>query len=249
MSNYPIISANNLSFSYNGEIVLKNVNLTINENDFVWIVGPNGGGKTTLLKLILGLLKPKIGDIKILGNSPQKARKYIGYMSQHILLDSQFPVNVLDVVLMGRIGNSKTIGPFRSTDKEIAHEVLKQVGLFEYRHKQFSQLSGGQQRRLLIARALVSRPKILLLDEPTANLDADSEKDLFELLHKLNKELTIILVSHDPAFVSAFVKRVVCVNGEVHEHPTAEIAGSYVSELYGDQRRIVQHNKHIEDEK
>ncbi len=248
MNNSHIISANNLSFSYNGETVLENVNLTINENDFVWIVGPNGGGKTTLLKLMLGLLKPKTGSIKIFGDSPQKARRYIGYMSQHILLDSQFPVSVLDVVLMGRLGNGRSVGPFRSADKEIANEVLQQVGLLEYRQKQFSQLSGGQQRRLLIARALVSRPKILLLDEPTANLDADSEKDLFELLKKLNKELTIILVSHDPAFVSDFVKRVVCVNRSVHEHPTTEISGSYVSEFYGDQRRIIQHDKHLEED-
>jgi len=232
MNNNPIISADNLSFSYNGETVLENVNLAINKNDFVWIVGPNGGGKTTLLKLILGLLKPK--------------RRYIGYMPQHISLDSQFPVNVLDVVLMGRLGNGKTVGPFRAADKEIAVEVLQQVGLHQFRQKPFSELSGGQQRRLLIARALVSRPKILLLDEPTANLDANSEKDLYELLRKLNKDLTIILVSHDPAFVSDFVKRAVCVNREVHEHPTTAVSGLYVSEFYGGERRMVQHNRHIE---
>lgn len=248
MSNNPIISANNLSFSYNGNTVLENVNLTINENDFVWVVGPNGGGKTTLLKLFLGLLKPQSGTIKIFGNPPRKARRYIGYMSQHISLDNQFPVNVLEVVLMGRLGNGKGFGPFRATDKKIAAEVLQQVGLYQYRHKPFSELSGGQQRRLLIARALVSLPKILLLDEPTANLDANSEKDLYELLKNLNKKLTIILVSHDPAFVSDFVKRVVCVNRDVHEHPTSEISGLYVSEFYGGERRIVRHDKHIEED-
>ncbi len=246
MNNDPIISANNLSFSYNGETVLENVNLTINENDFVWIVGPNGGGKTTLLKLMLGLLKPKNGTIKIFGNSPKKARRYIGYMPQHISLDSQFPVNVLDVVLMGRLGNGEGVGPFRSIDKEIASKVLRQVGLYEYRQKPFSELSGGLQRRLLIARALVSQPKILLLDEPTANLDVNSEKELYELLQKLNKNLTIILVSHDPAFVSDFVKRAVCVNREVHEHPTTAISGLYVSEFYGGERRIVRHDRHLE---
>jgi len=246
MNNNPIISADNLSFSYNGETVLENVNLAINKDDFVWIVGPNGGGKTTLLKLILGLLKPKSGSIRIFGNSPHRGRRYIGYMPQHISLDSQFPVNVLDVVLMGRLGNGKTVGPFRAADKEIAVEVLQQVGLHQFRQKPFSELSGGQQRRLLIARALVSRPKILLLDEPTANLDANSEKDLYELLRKLNKDLTIILVSHDPAFVSDFVKRAVCVNREVHEHPTTAVSGLYVSEFYGGERRMVQHNRHIE---
>lgn len=248
MNNKPIISADNLSFSYNGETVLENVNLTINENDFVWIVGPNGGGKTTLLKLILGLLKPKTGSIKILGKLPKKARHHIGYMSQHISLDRQFPVSVLEVVLMGRLGNGKSFGPFRQTDKEIAHEVLQQVGLYKYIQKPFSELSGGLQRRLLIARAIVSQPKILLLDEPTANLDANSEKELYELLKKLNEKLTIILVSHDPAFVSDFVKRAICVNKEVHEHPTTEISGLYVSEFYGGERRIVRHDKHIEKE-
>lgn len=245
MNNSPIISADNVSFSYNGEMVLENVNLNINENDFIWIVGPNGGGKTTLLKLLLGLLKPQFGTIKIFGNSPQKARRFIGYMAQHISLDSQFPVNVFDVVLMGRLGN-KGIGPFRSEDKEIASVVLRQVGLYQYRQKPFSELSGGQQRRLLIARALVGQPKVLLLDEPTANLDANSEKELYELLQKLNKDLTIVLVSHDPAFVSDFVKRAVCVNRQVHEHPTTAISGLYVSEFYGGERRIIRHDKHIE---
>ncbi|MCP4704358.1 MAG: ABC transporter ATP-binding protein [candidate division Zixibacteria bacterium] len=244
--NNPIILANNLSFSYNGQTVLENVDLTINKNDFVWIVGPNGGGKTTLLKLFLGLLKPKNGTIKIFDNSPQKARRYIGYMPQYISLDKQFPVNVIDVVLMGRLGNGEGVGPFGSSDKEIAKEVLHQVGLYKYRQKQFSELSGGQQRRLLIARALASKPKILLLDEPTANLDVTSEKELYELLQKLNEDITIILVSHDPAFVSDFVKRAVCVNREVHEHPTTSISGLYVSEFYGGERRIVRHDKHIE---
>jgi len=248
MTDNPIIATDNLSFSYNSKTVLENVNLTINENDFVWVVGPNGGGKTTLLKLLLGLLKPQNGTIKIFGNSPRKARRYIGYMSQHISLDNQFPVNVLEVILMGRLGNGEDFGPLRSNDKKIAADVLRQVGLYQYRHKPFSELSGGQQRRLLIARALVSQPKILLLDEPTANLDANSEKDLFELLKKLNKKLTIILVSHDPAFVSDFVKRVVCVNRGVHEHPTSAISGLYVSEFYGGERRIVRHDKHIEDD-
>jgi zinc transport system ATP-binding protein len=245
MNNSQIILTENLSFSYNGETILENVNLTVHENDFIWIVGPNGGGKTTLLKLILGLLKPKTGTIKVFGDSPQKARRHMGYMTQHISLDSQFPVNVTDVVLMGRLGNGESMGPFRSIDKEITREVLHQVGLYQYRNKPFAELSGGQQRRLLIARALVSQPKILLLDEPTANLDANSEKELFELLKELNENLTIILVSHDPAFVSDFVKRAVCVNKEVHEHPTTEISGLYVSEFYGGERRIVRHDKHL----
>jgi len=246
MNRNPIISANNISFSYNGDTVLENVNLTINKDDLVWIVGPNGGGKTTLLKLIIGLLKPKSGQIKVMGTTPQKARRYIGYMPQFVSLDSQFPVNVLDVVLMGRLGNGEGVGPYRRNDKEVASEVLQKVGLYEFRFRPFSSLSGGQQRRLLIARALASQPEILMLDEPTANLDVVAEKELFELLQKLNENLTVILVSHDPAFVSDFVKRVICVNREVHEHPTSAISGLHISEFMGGNRRIVLHNQHLE---
>jgi len=246
MSNDQIIKVENLAFSYNGENVLENVNLAINEQEFIWIVGPNGGGKTTLLKLLIGLLKPDSGSIDILGQSPQKARKYIGYMPQHVSLDEQFPIDVMDVVLMGLLGNGEPVGPYRSSDTEAALEALRQVGLYEKRSQPFSSLSGGQRRRLLIARALVGQPKILLLDEPTANLDSASEQELFKLLQELNSQLTIVLVSHDPAFVSEYVKRVVCVNRHVHEHPTTAVSGSYVSEFYGDNRRIVRHDQHLE---
>jgi len=249
MNNIPVILAENLSYSYNGNLALEKVFLNIYKNDFVWVVGPNGGGKTTLLKLILGLLKPGSGNIKVMGQSPQKARHTIGYMPQLISLDRQFPVNVMDVVLMGRHGNGEGWGPFRKLDKEVASEVLAKVGLYEMRFQPFSSLSGGQQRRLLIARALASQPSILLLDEPTANLDFAAERELYELLQILNKSLTIILVSHDPAFVSDFVKRVICVNRLVHEHPTSAISGLHISEFYGGDRRIVLHNQQIDEKR
>jgi len=249
MNSNPIILTDNLSFSYNGEAVLEKVKLAINKDDFVWIVGPNGGGKTTLLKLILGLLKPKTGRIEVLGMTPQKARRFVGYMPQFVSLDSQFPVNVMDVVLMGRLGNGEGVGPYRRSDREVAAEALQKVGLFEFRFRPFSSLSGGQQRRLLIARALASQPEILILDEPTANLDFRAEKELYELLQKLNENLTVILVSHDPAFVSDFVKRVICVNREVHEHPTTAISGLHISEFMGGDRRIVLHNQLLEKNK
>jgi zinc transport system ATP-binding protein len=249
MNNIPVILAENLSFSYDGNLVLENVFLNIYRDDFVWVVGPNGGGKTTLLKLILGLLRPRSGNIKVMNQPPQKARSAIGYMPQLISLDRQFPVNVMDVVLMGRHGNGEGLGPFRKTDKEVASEVLAQVGLYDMRFQPFSSLSGGQQRRLLIARALASQPMILLLDEPTANLDFAAERELYELLQSLNKNLTIILVSHDPAFVSDFVKRVICVNREVHEHPTSAISGLHVNEFFGGNRRIVQHDQHLNEKR
>jgi len=242
-----IISFRDISFSYNDSDVLGDVNLTINEKDFIWIVGPNGGGKTTLLKLILGLVRPKKGRILVFGKSPSESRSRIGYMPQIISLDPGFPVNVLGIALMGRLGNGQKFGPFRRHDKEAAAKALKATGLYELRDRPFSSLSGGEQRRLLIARALACEPDLLLLDEPTANLDLVVERELFKLLRNLNRHLTIILVSHEPAFVSEFVKRVICVNRKVTEHPTCAIEGEFMGDLYGGERRMVRHDQQLDE--
>lgn len=245
MSENSIVVIEGLTFSYDGSPVLQDVNLSINENDFVWIVGPNGGGKTTLLRLIIGLLQPKTGRIRVFGKPPDEARSRIGYMPQQAQLDPRFPVSVLDVVLMGRLGNGRKFGPFRSGDRQIAEKALGEVGILDLRDKPFSSLSGGQQRRLLIARALAGEPDLLILDEPTANLDLLVEKELYELLRRLNEGLTIVMVSHDPAFVSEHVKRVVCVKQRVTEHPTCEIDGDFIGELYGGEMRLVRHDRHL----
>jgi zinc transport system ATP-binding protein len=244
-----VITVENLTFAYSNTPVLKDVNLHIRDKEFVWIVGPNGGGKTTLLKLMLGLLQPDAGSIRIFDRPPEKGRKFIGYMSQSVSLDRQFPATVTDVVGMGRLGSGARFVRFSRGDREATLKALKDVGMEKYAGESFSSLSGGQQRRALIARALASQPRILLLDEPTANLDLAAEKELYELLNQLNRQLTIVLVSHDPAFVSDFVKRVVCVNREVHEHPTAAVEGSYIGEFYGGARRLVRHDRQIEAEK
>lgn len=244
----PVIQVENVSFSYDGFPVLEDVNLSIGEKEFVWIVGPNGGGKTTLLKLILGLLKPSRGKISIFGKEPERSLARVGYMTQHARLDPDFPVNVLDVVLMGRLGLGRPFGPYHPNDKALAENALSEVGLLDLRNRSFSSLSGGQQRRLLIARALAGDPELLILDEPTASLDMVVEKELFELLQRLSERLTIITVSHDPTFVSDFVKRVVCVNRYVHEHPTSEINGISASDIYRGGRRIVRHDKGVEEE-
>ena len=245
----PVITVENLSFAYNSTPVLKDVNLQVREREFVWVVGPNGGGKTTLLKLILGLLQPDKGTIRVFGQPPEKGRKFIGYMSQSVSLDRQFPVTVRDVVRMGRLGNNVRRPGLGRQDNRACQKALEAVGMEEYSGESFSALSGGQHRRVLIARALAGEPKILMLDEPTANLDLIAEKELYDILRELNRSLTIILVSHDPAFVSDFVKRVVCVNRKVHEHPTAAVDGSYIGEFYGGMRRMVRHDRRIEAEK
>ncbi|PKK83760.1 MAG: ABC transporter [candidate division Zixibacteria bacterium HGW-Zixibacteria-1] len=245
MSKNQVVRIENLTFSYDGVPVLESVNLTIDENDFVWVVGPNGGGKTTLVKLILGLLQPRSGKVEVFGRHPAEVRSRIGYMSQFARLDPQFPINVIDVVLMGRLGNDRRLGPFRKSDREIAESVLDEVGLLDLSRKSFSSLSGGQQRRVLIARALAVEPELLILDEPTANLDLLVEKELYDLLRILNSRLTIIMVSHDPAFVSDNVERVVCVKRKVSEHPTCELEGNFIGELFGGEMRLVRHDKHI----
>lgn len=232
----------NVDFSYDGVPVLQNVTFTIGERSFISIVGPNAGGKTTLLKLMLGLIKPSRGIIKVFGLPPDRARPLIGYMPQHVQFDPNFPVTVLDVVLMGRLGNGTRFGPYRKKDKEVCLESLKKLEMHDIWKRPFGALSGGQRQRVLIARALATDPQLLLLDEPTSNVDMAVETELFELLHELSKTITIIVVSHDLGFVSQYVQRVVCVNRQVMVHPTTAITGEIINELYGADVRMVRHD-------
>jgi zinc transport system ATP-binding protein len=242
------ISMERVSFSYNGIQALEDVSIEINDGEFIWIVGPNGGGKTTMLKLILGLLRPSQGKVLIFGRPPHKSGSIMGYMPQMVALDMKFPVNVLDVALMGRLGQNNKSLIFNKRDKSAAQNALELVGLKDHLDSRFSTLSGGQLRRLMIARALVCEPRILLLDEPTANLDAKAEKELYDLLQQLSEELTILMVSHNPSFVSESVERVICVNKKVSLHPTCEVDSDFSGEYYGGGVRMIQHNRHIDRE-
>lgn len=237
----PIIALDDLSFSYNGQHVLEHVDLAIADRDFACMVGPNGGGKTTLLKLVLGLLTPTSGHVRVFGQSPQQARPRMGYMPQHAQVDPHFPASVMDVVLMGRLAPGNSWGRFSRADRDGAAEALRLVDLADLRRRPFADLSGGQRQRALIARALAASPELLLLDEPTSNLDVRMEGELYELLQKLNERLTIVLVSHDLGFVSQFVKSVVCVKHTVTVHPTSEVTGEIIQEIYGDVR-LVRHD-------
>lgn len=232
----------NVSFSYDGTPVLEDVSFTIPERTFISIVGPNAGGKTTLLKLLLGLLHPSRGVIEIFGLPPEKARPRIGYMPQHVQFDPKFPVSVLDVVLMGRLGNGTRFGPYRKADKAIAMEALHKLEMNKAMHRPFMALSGGQRQRVLIARALAAEPELLLLDEPTSNVDMAVETELFELLHIMSETITVVVVSHDLGFVSQYVQSVVCVNRRVVVHPTTAVTGEVISALYGADVRMVRHN-------
>lgn len=242
-----VVELEQITFGYDSKPVISEVSLQIRERDFVWVVGPNGGGKTTLVKLILGLLRPKQGRVTVFGKPPAEIRGRIGYMPQHVTLDDKFPFTVLDVALMGRLGCDRGVGRYSRQDREVASSALSQVGLADLSRRPIRELSGGQLRRLLIARALTAEPELLILDEPTANLDRGVERDLFDILHQLNQKLTVILVSHDPAFVSDFVEEVVCVNRQVSIHPTSALEGELVDELYGRQVRLVRHDQHQHD--
>jgi zinc transport system ATP-binding protein len=190
------------------------------------MVGPNGGGKTTLLKLILGLLKPDRGSVRVLSQKPERARRRIGYMPQHAHVDPQFPVTVMDVVLMGRLGRGRLVGPFRGDDRERARAALAETETAHLHDRGFSALSGGQRQRVLISRALACDPDLLLLDEPTASLDPSIQDELYELLHRLNERMTVVLVSHDVSVVSRHCDKILCVNRRVDEHPASEIEGA-----------------------
>ncbi len=239
----PPIHIENLNFSYGPVPVLEDVNVTLNDREFVSIVGPNGGGKTTLLKLILGLLEPQSGSVSVFGQVPAKGRKRIGYLPQYTSLDSQFPVSALDVVLMGRLGETRRFGFYTKADRAAAHAMLERAGLASLHHRPLSALSGGQKQRVLIARALVANPKLLLLDEPTSSLDDFVEQELYDLLQELNKELTIVVVSHDVAYVSRYVEKVICVNRVVHTHPVSEIDENLIHNMYGEHVHAVRHDQ------
>ncbi|MBN2430627.1 MAG: ABC transporter ATP-binding protein [Acidobacteria bacterium] len=243
----PAILMRGVTFAYNGANVLDGVDLAIPEQEFVSVVGPNGGGKTTLLKLILGLLQPGEGYIRVLGRSPREARNEIGYVPQHAALDAQFPVNVMDVALMGRLNKTRQFGPYSRGDKQAACRALDEVGMCDYSDRPFAALSGGQRQRVLIARAIAPEPRLLLMDEPAANLDVSVEENLFELLRHLNRRMTIVLVSHDIGFVSKHIGRVVCVNRRVMTHPTSELNGTLIKKLYGEGMRIIRHDQSIEE--
>jgi len=239
-----VIEVEHAVFRYSNYTVLDDVSLTIQAGDMVSIIGPNGGGKTTLLKLILGLLEPVSGKVKVYGGPPRKNMGYLGYVPQYSRFDEQFPITVYEVVLTGRL--EKRAGFYSKKDRQAAAEALETAGLSDISDRSFQALSGGQRQRVLIARALAGRPSILLLDEPTSNVDAAVGSMLHELLEELNKTHTILLVTHDVGFVDDITNRVFCVNNHVHEHPADKLDASLISAAYGNQMRMVRHDINLE---
>jgi len=236
-----VIDIQDLRFAYGATQVLEDVDLTVVQGEFLGLVGPNAGGKSTLLKLVLGLLEPLGGRILVLGQSPRRARRRIGYVPQYPAFLRDFPIRVEDVVLMGRLGIGPMFGRYRGTDRAAVDRALTEVEAADLRKRQIGTLSGGQLQRVLLARALVGEPELLILDEPTANIDQRLEGEIFDLLAVLNRRLTIVVVSHDIAFISGYVSRVACLNRTLVCHATDQIDGQIISDLYGEQVRQISH--------
>ncbi len=236
------IEIKGVSFSYGEVPVLEKVDLTVPEGEFLGIVGPNAGGKSTLLRLILGLLEPDEGEIRVLGLPPKRARRAMGYVPQYPAFSRDFPVTVRQVVLMGRLGGGRLIGGYSRHDHEVAERVMAEAEVADLAERRIGALSGGQLQRVLVARALACEPRILLLDEPTANIDMRVENELFDLLRRLGPRMTILVVSHDIAFISGYVHRVACLNRTLVCHRTEEIDAEAIHQLYGGEVRMVHHH-------
>jgi len=236
-----IVKLEDVWVHFDGVPALEEVNLSINQHDFLGIIGPNGGGKTTLLKVILGLLKPSRGNVTVFEHTPEKGRKFVGYVPQYSLFDREFPVSVWDVVLMGRLGHVKRFKRYSEEDKKLAHDALETVEMLDYKDSQIGKLSGGQQQRVFIARALVAKPKLLLLDEPMASVDSPMQTELYELFEKLRQQMAIVLVSHDISAVSIYVDKIACLNRRLFYHNSKELTAEDLEATYQCPVEIIAH--------
>jgi zinc transport system ATP-binding protein len=232
MADKEVVKLEGVWVQYNGVPILEGINLAIEQDDFLGIIGPNGGGKTTLLKVILGLISPSHGKVSVLGKPPEKSRSKIGYVPQHNLFDRDFPISVGDVVLMGRYGKSGLFRRYSSEDRRATQDALQTVGMLDYKDRQMGKLSGGELQRIFIARALVAEPRLLLLDEPTASVDPAMQTEFYELLEKLKKQMAIVLVSHDISAVSIYVDKLACLNRQLHYHGSKEITPEILEATY-----------------
>jgi zinc transport system ATP-binding protein len=220
----PVIEIKDLWYTFNGHPVLKEAAFDVFAGEFLALIGPNGGGKTTLLRLMLGLLEPSRGHIRVLGLTPKSASHRVGYVPQDVHINKNFPVTVKEVVRMGCLDINKNRWPRRSEkDEQTVQKALEDMDVWGLRNNRIGELSGGQRQRVFIARALATRPEILFLDEPTAGIDTGGQKRFYELMNHLNETITILLASHDMMVISSYVKSVACVNQVVHYHQGCEI--------------------------
>ncbi len=244
-----IVETQNLGFSYNHEIILDNINIKIKQGEFIGLIGPNGSGKTTLLKLLLGLLHAKTGNIKLFGNDILRFKDWykVGYVPQRLALaDPSFPATVAEVIEMGRVSRVGLFRRLKNRDYAIMKKIIDFFELSEFKNKRVSELSGGQQQKVFIARAMASEPSLLILDEPTTGVDIFAEKNFYDRLSKLNKKLgvTLILVSHDISMVTEYVSRLVCINRRLLACPAHLHDVEQLRDIYGEGFKMVKHAHH-----
>lgn len=227
-----VVKLEDVWVAYDGECVLEGINLTVAQNDLLSIIGPNGSGKTTLLKVIAGLIKPAWGSVRVFGENPEKVRSLIGYVPQRSHFDHAFPISVWEVVLTGRLGKIGLGRRLSREDREKACWAMKTVEIEDLQAKHMGSLSLGQQQRVFIARALVTEPKLLLLDEPAASVDAPGQAELYELLTELKKLMAIVLVTHDIGAVSTYMEKIACLNRKLFYHHSKEIIPEELEATY-----------------
>jgi len=217
-----VIEMENLSFAYDEQVILENINLLVQEHDFLAIIGPNGGGKSTLLKLILGINTYKQGSIKVLGKKPKQSLTHIGYVPQNTNINTDFPIKAIEVVMMGHIDGKRPLFGYGKDEILCAMGALEQVGMADFAQTKIGSLSGGQRQRVMIARALCAHPQILILDEPTSSIDITGQREVYELLKVLNEHITIIVVSHDISVILEYASKAAHINKTLSYHDISD---------------------------
>lgn len=233
-----LIDVRDVTFGYEAEAVLRNIQLTIRRGDFLAIIGPNGGGKTTLVKLILGLLKPWSGQIEL---HPSLSRGALGYVPQFSTFDTKFPLRVCDVVVMGRLGKRGLFQRYSADDWRTVDALLERLGLTPLRHATVGELSGGQLQRVLIARALVGEPAVLFMDEPTSSVDTETRSTLDSLLRELSAHIPVVVITHDVTAFASLVRQFACVNRKLYYHDQRELTPVMLEEAYGCPVELIAH--------
>jgi zinc transport system ATP-binding protein len=232
----------NVYLYFNQSAVLEDVNLSVKEDSFLAIIGPNGGGKTTLLKVILGLVKPDKGSVTVFGKKPMEGKKEIGYLPQYRPINLNFPISVYDVVLEGRYAGA--FKPYKKEDYLAVDEALEIVEMLSYKNRQIGRLSGGQMQRIFLARAIARKPKLLLLDEPTASMDPDTQTKFYKMLLRLKEKMAVLFVTHDVGAVSTYFEQIACLNRRLFYHGPGDEAWGKLEESYGCPVDLIQHAAH-----
>ncbi|MFA8432931.1 MAG: metal ABC transporter ATP-binding protein [Marinifilaceae bacterium] len=235
-----ILELQSITAGYDEEVILKDINLTVHENDFLGIIGPNGGGKTTLLKVILGILKPLQGSLWL--KSVNHGQSRIGYLPQFNTIDKKFPISVREVVLSGLMSQKRIFGRYNREDKVKAEALMEQMGVLHLKNKNIGELSGGQLQRVFLCRAIISDPGLLILDEPNTYVDSNFEGELYDILDELNQRMAIIIVSHDVGMICSHVKAIACVNRTLEYHDTNEISEKQLQD-YGCPIDLITHGE------